>query len=259
MRISERVLQWRMDGRRYASNRDSDPLPFRIKKHQSVLIRKLGDADIQLQRNKVDNLRIVVDRLSGLLIRPEETFSFCRLVGPPLRIRGFKPGMELSNGEPRTGVGGGICQASNLIFWLALHTPLEVVERHHHSFDPFPDQGRVLPYASGATVMFNYLDLRLHNPTNRTFQLRMWFDAKCLNAEFRLDDEWPLSYKVFERAHRFERVDAKWWRRNELWRRVIDKSNGTAVREEFLFANRGAVMYEPTPDDRERTSSLGKL
>jgi vancomycin resistance protein YoaR len=37
--------------------------------------------------------------------------------------------------------------------------------------------GRVLPFASGATVMYNYKDLRLHNPTNQTFQLRLWLDG----------------------------------------------------------------------------------
>ncbi|MFJ8513275.1 VanW family protein [Lysinibacillus xylanilyticus] len=49
----------------------------------------------------------------------------------------------------KTGVGGGICQLANLLYWMALHTPLIVTERHHHSFDPFPDSGRTLPFGSG--------------------------------------------------------------------------------------------------------------
>ncbi|MEX5895183.1 VanW family protein [Proteus vulgaris] len=32
---------------------------------------------------------------------------------------------ELSYGEAKKGVGGGICQASNLIHWLALHSELK--------------------------------------------------------------------------------------------------------------------------------------
>ena len=49
-------------------------------------------------------------------------------------------------GEVKTSIGGGICQLANLLYWMALHTPLEVIERHHHSFDPFPDSGRTLPF-----------------------------------------------------------------------------------------------------------------
>jgi vancomycin resistance protein VanW len=77
--------------------------------------------------------------------------------------------MELSFGEARSGIGGGICQLSNLIHWMAIHSPLVVVERSNHSFDPFPDEGRVLPFGSGAAIFYNYVDLVLHNPTDRVF------------------------------------------------------------------------------------------
>nr|WP_241774663.1 MULTISPECIES: VanW family protein [Lysinibacillus] len=33
-------------------------------------------------------------------------------------------------GEVKTGIGGGICQLANLLYWMALHTPLIVTERH---------------------------------------------------------------------------------------------------------------------------------
>lgn len=51
--------------------------------------------------------------------------------------------MEVSFGEARSGIGGGICQLSNLIHWMAIHSPLVVVERSNHSFDPFPNEGWV--------------------------------------------------------------------------------------------------------------------
>ncbi len=153
--------------------------------------------------------------------------------------------MELSAGRVQPGVGGGICQASNLIFWLALHSPLEVIERHHHSFDPFPDQNRILPFASGATVMYPYRNLRLRNNTAQRFQLRMWLDKKCLNADLRTEKRLPLSYSVLERNHRFYEENGRIYRDNELWRRVIDKSNGRDLRCEFLFANHAEVRYRP--------------
>ncbi len=158
-------------------------LPYRYIKHTSKLIRRLGDSDLALQRNKVVNLRLAVDCMNGVSIGPGEYFSFCRLVGRPSARRGFVEGMELSFGEARSGIGGGICQLSNLIHWMVSAFPLRVVERANHSFDPFPDEGRILPFGSGAAIFYNFIDLVLHNPTADTFQLRFHIAAHQLEGE----------------------------------------------------------------------------
>ena len=243
----ERHVEWKLDGRIYSKFYEKEPYPFRVKKHQSVLIRKYSNSsDMQLQYNKVENLKLVIEALDGIVIRPNETFSFYQLVGKPTEKRGFKRGMELSRGEARAGVGGGICQSSNLIYWLALHSPLTVVERHHHSFDPFPDTGRVLPFASGATVMYNYRDLRLHNPTKQSFQLKLWLDEKCLNGDLRSNKEMKIKYHVYEKNHHFEKRNRNYFRTNELWREVKNKGRGEYNEEhEFLVLNYAEVKYVP--------------
>ena len=48
-----------------------------------------------------------------------------------------------------------------------LHSPLTVVERSEHSFDPFPDNGRVLPWGVGCSIVYNYVDLVVRNDTER--------------------------------------------------------------------------------------------
>lgn len=136
-----RYVQWKMDGRQYAQSFDSNPLKFRVKKHQSVLIRKLGDSEQLWQKNKVINLKIASKKISTILIKPQETFSFCQLVGLPTIQQGYVEGMELSFGQARGGIGGGICQIANLIHWLVLHSPLQVIQRSQHSFDPFQIRG----------------------------------------------------------------------------------------------------------------------
>lgn len=60
--------------------------------------------------------------------------------------------MKLSFGKLRAIIGGGICQSTNLPHWLALHSLLEITERHHHNIDLFPDVGKVLPWASGIAI-----------------------------------------------------------------------------------------------------------
>ena len=74
-----RYWQWKTDGKDYAHSFSNAPLAFRVKKHQSVLIRKLGDSDQHWQHNKVINLKIASPCISGILIHPQQTFSFCQL------------------------------------------------------------------------------------------------------------------------------------------------------------------------------------
>lgn len=242
-----RCMSWLVDEHSYASTLSYDLLTHRVKKHQSVLIRKLLDPeDMWMQRNKVENLRIAIPLISSMLIRPGETFSFCRTVGVPTRRRGFVEGMELSRGKVQPGVGGGLCQISNLIHWLVMHTPLTIVERHHHSFDPFPDSKRVLPFGSGATVFFNYKDYRFRNDTQDTYQLNLWFNRKCLEGEIRCDEESPYAYHVYERNHIFLRRGEKYFRKNEIWRKKIAKfESGKVLEHQFLMKNFAEVKYKP--------------
>ncbi|MFV0303979.1 MAG: VanW family protein [Moheibacter sp.] len=247
-----RRLVWIFDDKRYTGNRQSEKLGFRVKKHQSKLLKKLGETDMVLQYNKIDNLKRVVEKVNGTLIRPGETFSFCKTVGLPTKRKGFKPGMELSFGEARAGIGGGICQSSNLMHWLALHSPLTITERHHHSFDPFPDDGRVLPFASGATVFYNYLDFQLTNDTQWTFQINLWLSDKLLEGEIRVNEELDFNYHVVEKNHRFIKRGGGFFRTNEIWRTKNAKfRSGALLEEEMVYRNFGKVKYVPKEYDIE--------
>jgi len=247
LKQGERKFTMLFDGHHYSYRKNSTPLPYRIKKHKSILLRKLGKSEMYMQHNKVENLKLVVQALNGVIIKPNEVFSYFKLLGKPTAKRGFKEGMELSHGEVKPAIAGGICQSSNLIYWMALHTPLEVIERHHHSFDPFPDEGRVLPFASGATVMYNYLDLQLKNNTPHNIQLLLSMDEKFLHGEFRVDGELKESYKVYESNHYFEKIEDRYYRNNELHRRVIDKNTGNTLKKEFIVRNYSQVKYTPSP------------
>lgn len=201
---------------------------------------------MQLQVNKVTNLKIAVAKIDRLIIKPGQTFSFCKLVGRPTKRKGYLLGMELSFGQARPGIGGGICQISNLIHWLVLHSPLTVTERYHHSFDPFPDDGRVLPFGSGATVFYNYRDYQFTNNTQHTFQLNLWFSEKCLEGELRIDKELDYAYHVFEKDHSFLKIDGVFFRKNEIWReKLLKYQSGKVVATELITKNFARVTYTP--------------
>ena len=247
-----RKISWYIGPKRYSKIRSEEKLPFRVKKHQSKLLKKLGETDMVLQYNKIDNLKLVVDRISGILIKPGDTFSFCKTVGLPTKKKGYKLGMELSFGEAKAGIGGGICQSSNLMHWLALHSPLTINERHHHSFDPFPDDGRVLPFASGATVFYNYLDFQLTNNTEWTFQINLWLTDKLLEGEIRVNEELDFNYHVLEKEHRFIKKENEFYRTNEIWRTKNAKfRSGELLVEEMIYKNYGKVKYIPEEFESE--------
>ena len=241
----KRYVDWYFGNKKYANKKETETLPYLIKKHQSVLLRKLGDSDMQLQINKVTNLKIAAKRINNIIIKPGETFSYCKLVGLPTKRKGYLPGMELSFGEAKAGIGGGLCQIANLLHWLVMHSPLTVTERHHHSFDPFPDDRRVLPFGSGATVFYNYLDYQFTNNTTSTFQVNLWFSDKCLEGELRVDTELDYAYHVFEKEHQFLKIDGNFFRKNEIWRnKILKYESGKVVETELLIKNFARVTYE---------------
>lgn len=243
-RVRRRV-QWLTGDQVWARDRRADLLPIRMKQYGSLLMRELSEDEMVLQRNKVTNLRLASARVDGILIRPGETFSFNHVVGSCTRRKGYVEGMRLSNGDAISGIGGGICQLANLIHWMVLHSPLTVLERSEHSFDPFPDKGRVLPWGVGCSIVYNYVDLVLRNDTATTFQLRAWVGERHLRGELRADRPTPTAYRVEARGEQFLRREGRVYRRNEIWRTTIDKRTGEAVGVELLRRNCAWVKYLP--------------
>lgn len=247
-----RRTQWVRDswaGRvAWATGRDTTDLPVRLAQHGSLLLRELDPDQMHLQRSKVTNLRLAARRLDGIVIGPGETFSFNRTVGSCTRRKGYVDGMRLSNGSAEAGVGGGICQLVNLVHWMVLHSPLTVVERSEHSFDPFPDTGRVVPWGVGCSIVYNYVDLVVRNDTDHPFQVRAWVGQRFLHGQLRTDERPAHSHEVEARDEQFLRRDGRVFRRNQVWRRVIDRRTGGQVGDELVKRNCALVVYEPGPD-----------
>lgn len=243
-----RFIQNVRDRKKFAKHLMKTSYAYTCKKHQSLLRRRLGDSDPQLQENKIVNLSIAASKIDGIVISPGEVFSFWELVGKTTKAKGYIEGMQLSRGEVKTGFGGGICQLANLLYWMALHTPLTISERHHHSFDPFPDEGRVLPFGSGASVFYNYVDLRFRNTTEQSFQIRVWLTDDHLKGAIYTNEEMRYSYHLEERNHSFSKQHEKNFRQNEIWRKTVDKRTGNYMKEELLIKNHAEVKYEIKPE-----------
>ncbi|MEL4504223.1 VanW family protein [Luteococcus sp. H138] len=242
---TRRWVRWQTGKENWVQERSTEPLPVRVKVHKSLLLRQLGESEMWLQHNKVTNLRLAAQQTNGVLIRPGESFSFNKVVGNCTKKRGFVEGMRLSNGEAHPGVGGGICQLANLLHWMFLHSDLTVVERSEHSFDPFPDNGRVLPWGVGCSIVYNYVDLVVRNDTDATFQLLTSVGDRYLEGELRCDQEREHSYRVQARNEEFLTKGGEFFRRNEIWRDLINRRTGNRVGDELVKRNCAQVMYLP--------------
>lgn len=247
-----RYLKWICNRSiKYAFRFKAEELPYRAASHKTPLYRQLRNVDMWLQENKVTNLKIACEKLNKITLRPGETFSFWRLVGKPTKAKGFLEGMVLTNGSFTAGIGGGLCQLSNLIYWMALHTPLTVTERWRHTHDVFPDSNRTQPFGSGATVVYNYVDLQIKNDTPYEYQLNVFVGDKDLEGEWRCAQPSHFKYEIYENNHL---IKQEWWggymRHNEIRRSVFDQ-NGNKVSDDFITENHAIMMYEPLLGDGE--------
>ncbi len=233
---------------KFARERSPSLLPAVICRHSSLIRRTLGDVDQALQENKAENLRLAVPHVDKILIRPGETFSFWKLVGNCTAKKGYREGLVIKGGVPDRGIGGGMCQFTNLLHWMALHSPLEITEHHHHNgVDLFPDYGRKVPFGCGTSILYNYRDYRLYNPTNQTFQFTVWLDEKNLNGELRAQHALDTAYHIQEKdAYFVQEPDGNWYRHNQIYQRVVDKRSGNTVRNQMILENHSRVLYDPS-------------
>lgn len=239
--------------RRQAKFDPSRTTPYLVARHSSIVMRRLVGVDMTLQRNKRRNLELAIATIDGRVLRPGEQLSLWSCVGRPTARRGYLPGLVLYSDHLAAEVGGGLCQLSNLLYWLVLHTPLEVLEHHRHGADMFPDSGRVLPFGSGATIFYNYLDLVFGNPTADDYRIKLWLTKHELCGEIWASRSPEATYHVRERGHRFLTVGGRLHRENWLYRRRVDRHTGAVLETTLIAHNLCPVLYEPAPEILART------
>lgn len=220
-----------------------DDYPVVMAEHGTPL-RRGNEKDARLQRGKEKNLEIASGRTHAILIEPGESFSYHALVGWPTRLRGFRRGLELQNGELSGGIGGGCCALSNLLYLIALRSGMTITERHRHGLDLFPDHGRTIPFGCGATVFFPYADLKFSNPHPFPVLTETILSDGRLIGRIRAASDPGFTFEIEERAHRFHRDGNGWHRENRIVR-IRKSADGTVLDEEEVAHNQGRCLYDP--------------
>lgn len=241
-----RYFRWVKDWSQLTRSHVVEDLPYVVATHRTPLRRPFAGIDERLTRNKIENITIALRRVNGIMVQPGKMFSYWFTIGNPTRRKGYLPGFMLHQGRLVEGTGGGLCQLSNLLYWLTLHTPLTVIERWRHGYDVFPDASRMQPFGSGATCYYPFLDLVIKNSTTAVFALHVFIDGDDLVGEWRSNMPLQRKYVIVEREHAFEALPwGGWLRKNTLVQQEIDTLTGEVMHERVVAKNEAITMYEP--------------
>lgn len=122
--------------------------------------------------NRITNIKLACNYMSGKVLYPEEEFSFNDTVGIRSTQKGFRNAPVLVSGESTEGIGGGVCQVSSTLHMAALNAGLKITKRHSHS--------KKVPYASSgldAAVVYGEKDFKFVNNTNEPVYIYVWLEG----------------------------------------------------------------------------------
>ncbi|HUW21225.1 MAG TPA: VanW family protein [Candidatus Bathyarchaeia archaeon] len=105
--------------------------------------------------SRIHNIKLASSRLNGILIKPQEAFSFNQSLGEVSETTGYQKAYIIRSGRTVLGDGGGVCQVSTTLFRAALNAGLPIIERHAHAY-------RVSYYEQNSQVG---LDATVYDPT----------------------------------------------------------------------------------------------
>ena len=115
-----------------------------------------------------NNLEITSKKLNGTVVKPNETFSFTKTVGPSTAAKGYEEAdIYDSNGNKIKGYGGGNCQISSTLYnAVEKVSSLKVVEKHEHSNTvPYVKEGH------DAAVAYGSVDFKFKNTNNFSIKI----------------------------------------------------------------------------------------
>jgi vancomycin resistance protein VanW len=230
--------------RNVARQKSAEPLPELVMKYETVLFRDSALFDPLMEQNKKINISIACPKITDVLIKPGETLSVCKLMGNQTKRKGYKVARVLKCNKPAREIGGGLCQLSNMIHYLALHTPLTITERHNHDWaDLYPDFGKQIPFGTGASVLYNYIDLRIKNNTSLTYQIVLSVKDNHLFGELRSNLPQTEKFLLETVDFCFTREEGNVFRNGRVLRHSVNPE-GEFLHTDELVSYHAKVLYD---------------
>ncbi|OGH11698.1 MAG: hypothetical protein A3B38_03345 [Candidatus Levybacteria bacterium RIFCSPLOWO2_01_FULL_36_13] len=135
--------------------------------------------------SRIHNIALATGRISGVLIKPGEVFSFNKALGDISAFTGYKQAYIIQNGKTVLGDGGGVCQVSTTFFRALLNAGLPIVERHAHAYRVgYYEEDS--PPGYDATIFSPSVDLQFKNDTGSHILVQSEVDLSNLSLKFYL-------------------------------------------------------------------------
>jgi vancomycin resistance protein YoaR len=185
-------------------------------------------------QERVENLRIASDAISGKALAPGEIFSANEILEP----LDYYETKVIIEGKEEKADGGGLCQVSSTLYMAANYAGLDIVERHPHAAQ--------LPYIRpglDATVWFGALDMKFENTSDGYLLIReyvaedgyiyaeIW--GKPTGKEIELDSEPEYLGSDYSKWITYKKV----------------KENSKIVEDDVLHTD----TYQPLIDEKGKT------
>lgn len=114
--------------------------------------------------SRVHNIKLAASKFNGILVKPDEVFSFNQVLGEVSAQTGYQQAYIIKEGQTVLGDGGGVCQVSTTLFRALLNAGLPIIERQAHAYRvSYYEQDS--PPGFDATVFSPSPDLKFKNDT----------------------------------------------------------------------------------------------
>lgn len=150
------------------ANNTSNSSSSKVSNKSEELLAQFSTKIYSTDSARQNNLEITSKRLNGTVVKPNETFSFTKTIGPSTAAKGYEEAdIYDSNGNKIKGYGGGNCQVSSTLYNAVQKvSSLEVVERHEHSNTvPYVKEGH------DAAVAYGSVDFKFKNTNNFSIKI----------------------------------------------------------------------------------------
>ena len=187
--------------------------------------------------NRKNNVKLAAAACNGKILLPGEVFSYNNTTGSRTADKGYLAAPIYVGGKSQDDIGGGICQPSSTLYYAVLHTTLEIVERHNHTFAV-----GYVPDGMDATVFYGSLDFRFKNSTD--------YPIKIVTESYDQGGSRYLRVKILGtnadgRYAKPERTQFDWVEPTTVYKADSSVPRGTLVldKEQYAYKGRKAQTY----------------
>lgn len=148
----------------------------------------IGISDLKgSPKNRIKNIKNGMNKLNGVLIKPDEEFSAIKYTKPFTEEGGYFSELVIKGDEIKPEIGGGLCQIGTTLFRMAMNSGMPITQRRNHSLivNYYNDLTNGLP-GTDATFYDPSPDFKFKNDTGKYILIQTYLDEEKSQLIFTL-------------------------------------------------------------------------